>query len=115
YLATDCNSWLLTSQAYQFREFSGILRTIPNGELSRFGNYYRDFIRAIVSVDFDYNFDVNNGFKVLQAIAMNGQKKMPNLPCAVLSKKLLKNKASRSRLTKSPYISVNNSWMLLTY
>ncbi|MEO0074837.1 MAG: mechanosensitive ion channel family protein [candidate division WOR-3 bacterium] len=53
----------------QFREFSGVLRTIPNGELTRFGNFNRDFMRAIVSVDFDYNFDINQGFKILEQIA----------------------------------------------
>ncbi|MEO0083982.1 MAG: mechanosensitive ion channel family protein [candidate division WOR-3 bacterium] len=53
----------------QFREFSGILRTIPNGELTKFGNYNRDFMRAIVSIDFDYNFNIDTGFKLLQEIA----------------------------------------------
>lgn len=53
----------------QFREFSGILRTIPNGELTRFGNFNRGFMRAIVSVNFDYNFDINQGFKILEQIA----------------------------------------------
>jgi len=58
----------------QFREFSGVLRTIPNGELTRFGNFNRDFMRAIVSVDFDYDFDINQGFKILEQIAQEWAK-----------------------------------------
>ncbi|MBS4016173.1 MAG: mechanosensitive ion channel family protein [Candidatus Latescibacteria bacterium] len=53
----------------QYREFSGILRTIPNGELTRFGNFNRDFMRVIVPIDFDYDFDINKGFKIIEQIA----------------------------------------------
>ncbi|MCX7757756.1 MAG: mechanosensitive ion channel family protein [candidate division WOR-3 bacterium] len=53
----------------QYREFSGVLRTIPNGELTRFGNFSRDYMRAIVSVDFDYNFDINRAFNIMKEIA----------------------------------------------
>lgn len=45
----------------QFREYSGILRTIPNGELTRFGNYNRDWMRALVSVDVAYEEDAEKG------------------------------------------------------
>lgn len=58
----------------QFREFSGILRTIPNGELTRFGNFNRDYMRAIVSVDFNYAFDINEGFKIMEQVAQEWAK-----------------------------------------
>lgn len=58
----------------QFREFSGVLRTIPNGELTRFGNFNRDFMRVIVPVDFDYDFDINKGFKIVKQIAQDWTK-----------------------------------------
>lgn len=41
----------------QFREFSGLLRIIPNGELTRFGNYNRGFMRALVSINLAYEQD----------------------------------------------------------
>jgi small conductance mechanosensitive channel len=53
----------------QFREFSGILRTIPNGELTRFGNFNRDFMRVIVPIDFDYDFDITQGYQIVEKIA----------------------------------------------
>ncbi len=58
----------------QYREYSGILRTIPNGELTRFGNFSREFMRVIVSVDFDYNFDINRAFNVMKEIAQRWAK-----------------------------------------
>jgi small conductance mechanosensitive channel len=58
----------------QYREYSGILRTIPNGELTRFGNFNRDFMRAIVGVDFDYDFDINQAFTIMKEVALAWQK-----------------------------------------
>ena len=45
----------------QFREFSGILRVIPNGELTQFGNYNRGFMRALVNVNLGYEQDAEKG------------------------------------------------------
>jgi len=41
----------------QFRAFNGVLHSIPNGELTRFGNYNRGFVRAIVEVQLPYEQD----------------------------------------------------------
>jgi small conductance mechanosensitive channel len=38
----------------QYRSFNGALHTIPNGELTRFGNYNRGFCRAVVEVGIPY-------------------------------------------------------------
>jgi small conductance mechanosensitive channel len=48
-------------RATQSREFSGILRVIPNGELARFGNFNRGFMRAIVNFDLAYEQDTTKG------------------------------------------------------
>lgn len=53
----------------QFREFSGLLRTIPNGELTRFGNYNRDFMRALVSIDVDYDSNVEKCIAITEEVA----------------------------------------------
>jgi small conductance mechanosensitive channel len=51
------------------RKFSGELRVIPNGEVNSFGNFNRDYMRAIVEVGVAYEQDVERGMKVLEEIA----------------------------------------------
>ncbi len=51
-------------RATQFREFSGLLRVIPNGELTRFGNFNRGFMRAIVNINLAYEQDATKGMAV---------------------------------------------------
>ena len=53
----------------QFREFSGLLRVIPNGELTRFGNYNRGFMRALVNVNLAYEQDAEKGMAIALATA----------------------------------------------
>jgi moderate conductance mechanosensitive channel len=53
----------------QFREFSGLLRVIPNGELTRFGNYNRGFMRALVNVNIPYDQDAEKGMAIALATA----------------------------------------------
>lgn len=42
----------------QFRGFNGMLFTIPNGELTRFGNFNRGFSRALVDIEVPYDSQV---------------------------------------------------------
>jgi small conductance mechanosensitive channel len=44
-------------RACQIRAFDGTLFVIPNGELNRFGNQNRGFMRALVKVDLAYEQD----------------------------------------------------------
>jgi|GEM_PF-566729 len=53
----------------QIRKFSGELRTIPNGDLSNFGNYSRGFMRAIVPVGVAYEADIEDAMAVFRKIA----------------------------------------------
>lgn len=52
----------------QFRAFNGVLHSIPNGELTRFGNYNRDFSRAIVDVQLAYEQDARQGMAQAAAV-----------------------------------------------
>jgi len=58
----------------QFREYSGILRTIPNGELTRFGNYNRDFMRALVTIDIDYDSNIEKCILITDNVAKDWAK-----------------------------------------
>lgn len=58
----------------QFREYSGILRTIPNGELTRFGNYNRGFMRALVTIDIDYNSNIEKCILITDNVAKDWAK-----------------------------------------
>ncbi|MEO0092277.1 MAG: mechanosensitive ion channel family protein [candidate division WOR-3 bacterium] len=58
----------------QFRDYSGVLRTIPNGELTRFGNYNRDFMRALITVDLDYDTDITKGMTIAEKVAKDWAK-----------------------------------------
>lgn len=46
------------------RAFNGALHVIPNGELTRFGNFNRGFMRAIVTVDLAYEQDARKGLEI---------------------------------------------------
>ncbi|MEO0085986.1 MAG: mechanosensitive ion channel family protein [candidate division WOR-3 bacterium] len=46
------------------RGFNGALYVIPNGELTRFGNMNRGFMRAIVTVDLAYEQDAVKGLEI---------------------------------------------------
>ncbi|MCX7784822.1 MAG: mechanosensitive ion channel [candidate division WOR-3 bacterium] len=63
----------------QFRDYSGVLRTIPNGELTRFGNYNRDFMRVLITVDFDYDSDIRKGMAVADKVAKEWAKNNPEI------------------------------------
>ncbi len=52
----------------QIRKFSGELWTIPNGQLQVFGNFNRDFMRALVEVGLDYHGDVERAMAVMQRV-----------------------------------------------
>jgi len=51
------------------RKFSGELRVIPHGEVTSFGNFNKEFMRAIVKVGVAYEQDVERGMKTLEEIA----------------------------------------------
>ena len=51
------------------RKFSGELRVIPYGEVTSFGNFNKEFMRAIVKVGVAYEQDVERGMKTLEEIA----------------------------------------------
>jgi len=63
----------------QFREYSGILRTIPNGELTRFGNYNRDFMRALVTIDIDYDSNIEKCILITDNVAKEWAKQNQNI------------------------------------
>ncbi|RME50500.1 MAG: mechanosensitive ion channel family protein, partial [Deltaproteobacteria bacterium] len=50
------------------REFNGKLHVIPNGEISRLGNFNREWMRAIVEVSVAYEADIDKAFLALQEI-----------------------------------------------
>ena len=55
----------------KLRKFSGELWTIPNGQIANFGNFNKEWTRAMVEVDVAYEQDVEKGMKELETI---GQK-----------------------------------------
>lgn len=55
----------------QIRKFSGELRTIPNGDLTSFGNFNRGFMRAIVPVGIAYEANIEDAMAVLRKIAQD--------------------------------------------
>ena len=52
----------------QLRKFNGELWTIPNGQIAHFGNYNKEWARAIVEVDLAYEQDIEKGMKELDAV-----------------------------------------------
>jgi small conductance mechanosensitive channel len=51
------------------RGFDGTLHVIPNGELTRFGNANRGFMRALVAVDIAYEQDPAKGMAIAEQVA----------------------------------------------
>ncbi|UCG44201.1 MAG: mechanosensitive ion channel family protein [candidate division WOR-3 bacterium] len=51
------------------RAFDGTLYTIPNGELTKFGNKNRDYMQAVVNVDLAYEQDAERGLALAQEAA----------------------------------------------
>ena len=51
------------------RKFSGELRVIPYGEIASFGNFNKEYMRAIVEVGIAYEQDIERGMKALEEIA----------------------------------------------
>ncbi len=56
-------------RATHIRAFDGTLHVVPNGELTRFGNRNREFMRAIVKVDLAYEQDAEHGMTAAKAVA----------------------------------------------
>ena len=63
----------------QLRKFSGELWTIPNGEIANFGNYNKEWVRAIAEVDIAYEQDVEKGMKELEKIGKKWAEKRKNI------------------------------------
>jgi moderate conductance mechanosensitive channel len=59
----------------QLRKFSGELWTIPNGEIANFGNYNKDWTRAVVEVDLAYEQDIEKGMQELENIGKQWSEK----------------------------------------
>ncbi len=53
----------------QVRAFDGTLWTIPNGELTRFGNKNRDFMRVLVVFDVAYEQDPERAIQIASQVA----------------------------------------------
>jgi small-conductance mechanosensitive channel len=51
------------------RAFNGTLYIVPNGELTRFGNQNRGYMRAIVALDLAYEQDVEKGMAIAREAA----------------------------------------------
>lgn len=52
----------------QIRQFSGELVTIPNGEIQRFGNMNRGFMRAIVEIGLAYESNLESAIAVMHRV-----------------------------------------------
>jgi moderate conductance mechanosensitive channel len=59
----------------QLRKFSGELWTIRNGQIGNFGNYNKEWTRAMVEVDIAYEQDIEKGMKELEAIGQQWAEK----------------------------------------
>lgn len=59
----------------QLRKFSGELWTLPNGQIANFGNYNKDWTRAMVEVDLAYEQDIEKGMKELESIGQQWAEK----------------------------------------
>ncbi|MBI4007118.1 MAG: mechanosensitive ion channel family protein [Planctomycetes bacterium] len=53
----------------KLRTLSGELKIIPNGEISKIGNFNRGWMRAIVEVGVAYEGDIDKAMKILKEIA----------------------------------------------
>lgn len=56
-------------RATHIRAFDGTLNVVPNGELTTIGNWNRDWMRAIVTVDLAYEQDVERGMALAGQVA----------------------------------------------
>lgn len=56
-------------RATHLRKYSGELWTIPNGQISVFGNANRDYMRAIVDVPLSYRADLERAMTVMKRVA----------------------------------------------
>lgn len=56
-------------RATKVRAWDGTLFVVPNGELTRFGNRNRDFMRALVTVDLAYGEDAARGMARAKVVA----------------------------------------------
>lgn len=61
------------------RAFDGTLYVIPNGELTRFGNKNRGYMRAIVAFDLDYEQDAEKGMELAREVADLWYKENPDV------------------------------------
>ncbi|RMF84515.1 MAG: hypothetical protein D6736_19130 [Nitrospinota bacterium] len=52
----------------KYRQFSGELRVIPNGEIRAFGNFNRQWVRAVVTVGVAYEQDVGKAMRVMEEV-----------------------------------------------
>jgi small-conductance mechanosensitive channel len=56
-------------RATHIRAFDGTLNVVPNGEFTTIGNWNRDWMRAIVTVDLAYEQDAERGMAVARQVA----------------------------------------------
>ena len=61
-------------RATQVRKYSGELWTIPNGQISVFGNANRDYMRAIIEVPLSYRADLERATIVMTRVADEWEK-----------------------------------------
>jgi len=56
-------------RATHIRAFDGTLNVVPNGEFTTIGNWSKDWMRAIVTVDLAYEQDAERGMAVARQVA----------------------------------------------
>lgn len=66
----------------QVRQFSGELTTIPNGEIQRFGNMNRGFMRAIVQIGLAYEANLERAIAVMHEVSKAWAAENPDLALA---------------------------------
>jgi small-conductance mechanosensitive channel len=59
----------ISIRATQLRKYNGELWTIPNGQITVFGNANRDYMRAIVEVPLSYRADLERAMAVMHRVA----------------------------------------------
>lgn len=63
----------------QIRAYSGQLWYVPNGEITRVGNWNRGWARAIATVSVAYEQDIAGGLKVMQAVGEQWAAENPDI------------------------------------
>jgi small conductance mechanosensitive channel len=101
----------------QFREFSGLLRTIPNGELTRFGNCNRGFMRALVAIDIDYDSNIDKCIAITDKVAREWAKQNQNIVLAEPSIQRILNYTTKGTTIRivikvKPQTQWNAEWQL---